>query len=409
MRILTSVLPRSKAGVAAFTLSALALTAPGYAQDAFEPNNDCNSAALISLGTTAGLTAGPDNDVFSVMVPPNAEITVNALDSSGNHLDVTIFESGCGASLASATGAELRFFDCGGTAREVLVEVSGTGLVDEAYTLEVVGAEILDDDTGDNDTCANAALFSISSFTTPGLVVTGCDEDFYVGRLQNSGVEIQIDLVFTHAQGDIDLELYNADCTTLLASSASMDDNESVRYMNTSSPSTPEDVVVRVFMKNGTDFGDYSLSACFGDEALPTIGNQACTAVPNSTGRPATLCARGSDVAADDTVFLYVVDLPSNMAGYFLTSPTLDIVMSPGTSVGNLCLGAPGRYDDFVLFTNGGSAVFFQPEIPMTPVGGGGVAPVMAGTSQMWQFWYRDTAVASTASNFSTALEISFN
>ncbi len=393
---------------ATFVLAALSLTAPTLAQDAFEPNDDCIAPPLIPLGTTTGLTSGPDDDFFTFAIPANADITINALDGLGNSLDVELFETTCGVSIASATAAPLNFFDCGGLARDVVVQVSGAGLTDEAYTLEVVAAEILDDMNEDNDTCSTGALVSLSSFTMPGLVVTGCDEDYYVGRLQNAGVEIQIDVLFSHDQGDIDIELYDLGCNTLLASSLSMDDNESLRYMNTTFPSMPEAVVVRVFMKNGTGFGDYSLTACFGNDLLPTIGNQACTAVLNSTNRPATLCARGSDIALDDSVFLYVVDLPTNSVGYFISSPIFKLALNPGGSLGNLCLDVPGRYNFNPLFTGPGTAVFYQPDLTQTPVGGGGFTSLTAGTTQLWQFWYRDSVGGSAVSNFSTALEIPF-
>ncbi len=392
----------------AVALSATMLSAPAYAQDAFEPNDDCVAPPLITLGTTGALTIGPDDDYFAVAIPANADITINALDGLGVNLPVKLYEPGCGSSLASAIGGPLNYFDCGGMAREVIIQVQAGLLVDEAYTLEVTAAEIVDDALEDNDSCSSGALVSISSFTMPGLVVTGCDEDYYVGRLQNAGVEIQIDVVFAHDQGDVDIELWDLGCNTLLASSLSTDDNESVRYMNTSSPSVPEAVVVRVFMKNGEGFADYSLTACFGNDLLPNIGNQVCSAVPNSTGSPATLCARGSDTAADNEVYKYVVDLPMGSVGYFITSPLYKFVANPGGSLGNLCLDVPGRYNYDPLFTGNSSAVFYQPDLTNTPIGGGGFGPILAGTTQMWQFWYRDSVGGSAVSNFSTAIEVAF-
>ncbi|QDV04827.1 hypothetical protein Poly30_03210 [Planctomycetes bacterium Poly30] len=392
----------------AVALAATTLSSPVLAQDAFEPNDDCVAPPLITIGTTGSLTAGPDDDYFAVAIPANADVTINAMDGAGNSLDVELWESGCGSSLASATAAPLSYFDCGGTAREVIVQVKGAGLTDEPYTLEVAAAEIVDDMLEDNDTCSSGSLVALQSFTMPGLVVTGCDEDYYVGRLQNAGVEIQIDVLFSHAQGDLDIELWNLGCTTLLASSTSVTDNESLRYMNTTAPSMPEAIVVRVFMKNGEGFADYSLTACFGNNVLPTIGNQVCSAVPNSTARPATLCARGSDVATDNGVFLYVVDLPTSSVGYFITSPVFKLALNPGGSLGNLCLDVPGRYNYDALFTGGGNAVFYQPDLTNTPIGGGGFGAVMAGETRLWQLWHRDSVGGMAVSNFSTALGITF-
>ena len=395
----------STAALAFFALSTAAAAAP---QDAFEPNDDCTAPPVITVGTTTALTLGADSDYFTLAIPANADINISATDGVGGFLDVELLEAGCLATLATSTAAPLSYFDCGGLARDVVVFVDGTGQTNLSYTLDISAAEIVDDSDEDNDTCSTGALVAISSFTMPGLVVTGCDEDYYAGRLQTSGVEVQVDLVFSHAQGDVDIELYDLNCNTLLASSTSTTDNESVSYINTSNPSTPQAVIIRIFMKNGVGFADYSLTACFGDVNLPAIGTQQCPGVPNSTGRPATLCGRGSDIPADDQVFLYVVDLPSFSAGYFVTSPLSDFEPTPGGSMGNLCLDTPGRYNFDARFTGASSAVFYQPDLPNTPIAGGSFGPILSGTTQYWQYWYRDAVGGMAVSNFSSALRVDF-
>lgn len=384
------------------------LSASASAQDAFEPNNDCAAPPALAAGMTSGLTIGPDDDYFTVSIPANADINVSAADTSGGFLSLELHEVGCGALLASSTTAPLSYFDCGGIARDLVVIVQGGALNDEAYTLDLGIAEIVDDVNEDNDSCSSSSLVAIQTFTMPNLVVSGCDEDYFSGRLQNAGVEILVDVVFSHDQGDIDIELYDLGCTTLLASSLSTTDNESIRYRNTSNPSMSEGVVVRVFMKNGAGFADYSLTACFGDDILPPIGNQVCAAELNSGSRPATLCARGSNVAADDDVFLYVVDLPMGSAGYFITSPIFKLALNPGGSLGNLCLDVPGRYNFDPLFTGSTTAAFYQPDLTQTPVAGGGFTSLMAGTTQLWQYWYRDSVGGMAVSNFTTAIQIEF-
>ena len=104
-----------------------------------------------------------------------------------------------------------------------------------------------------------------------------------------------------------------------------------------------------------------------------------------------------------------MVDLPTASVGYFVTSPLFKVALNPGGSLGNLCLDVPGRYNFDPLFTNIGSAVFYQPSLTATPVGGGGFTSMTAGTTQHWQFWYRDSVGGNAVSNFSTALEIDFN
>lgn len=383
-------------------------SATAVSQDIYEPNDDCTMTPLLAAGQTTGLTLGPDSDYFLFDVPANADILIDVRDGLGASIDAEVFEVGCATLVANGTGGPLSHFDCGGGARSLVLQVLGSGFLDEPYTIDLVVTEIVDDLLEENDTCGSGALVALSSFTTPNLIVTGCDEDYYVARLQGTGIELQVDLLFAHAQGDIDLELWDLGCTTLLASSTSLDDNESALYVNTTNPSMPQAVVVRVFMKNGVGFGDYALTVCFADMTLPTLGNQACAGVVNSTGRPATLCGRGSNIAANNQTFLYVVDLPMASAGYFITSPTFMFTATPGNTVGNLCLGGPGRYSYNVLNTQTGSAVFYQPDLTITPVAGGTFTALTGGTRQFWQYWYRDSVGGMSTSNFSSALCIDF-
>ncbi len=393
----------------AFGLTSIVLaSAVAHAQDPFEPNDDCASAAALPSGFTSGLTLGPDADYFLVSVPANADLVIDARDAQGASLDVALFEVGCGTQLAAASGDVLRYFDCGGAARDLVLQVPDGGLSGAAYTLDVDTFAVVDDVLEENDTCNTGALVALDSFTTPGLVVTGCDEDFYVARLQTAGIELQVDLLFAHAQGDIDLELWNLGCTQLLGSSASLDDNESLLYVNTTNPPAPQAVVIKVKLKNGVGWADYALTACFAAAPLSTLGVQVCAGVTNSTGRPATLCGRGSAVAALNQAFLYVVDLPMGSAGYFITSPTFQFTPTPGNTMGNLCLGAPGRYSFNVLTTGNTQAVFYQADLTQTPVAGGSFTSIVAGTRQFWQYWYRDSIGGVATSNFSSALCVDF-
>ncbi len=381
-------------------------------QDAFEPNDDCAAPPLVLPGTTPGLTIGPEPDYFAFDVPANASIQIEAVSSAASPT-LTLFELGCGAPLASAAGQPLNHFDCGGAPRQLVVLVEDAAANSAPYELEIDVVEIVDDPFEHNDSCQSGSLIAITSFTTPGLTVTGCDEDYFVARLQRADVQIQVDLLFDHSLGDIDveiLEFQNGGCTgNVLASSTSTTDNESVSYVNATNPSAAEAVVLRIFMKGGSGFNTYALTACFGDITLfPLIGEQGCAGEVNNSGRPATLCASGSDVAADNNVSLYVVDLPANALGYFITSPNAGFAANPGGSLGNLCLGAAGRYSTQVLNAGQGS-VFFQPDLAAVPVAGGGSTVLLPGDRQNWQFWHRDaTSAGAPSSNFSSAIGITF-
>jgi hypothetical protein len=388
---------------------AASLAPSALAQDAYEPNDICAMPAPLTPGFIDQLTIGPDDDHYLITLPANADVRIDARDGGGVALDVELYEAGCGTQLASGTNAGLRYFDCGGAARDVVLRVPGASGVNAPYTLDVSVTAVVDDSSEENDTCTSGSLIALDSFTTPGLVDTACDEDYFVARLQSAGTELQIDLLFAHAQGDVDVELWDLGCTTLLASSTSMDDNESVRYVNTTSPSAAQAVVIRVFMKNGEGWADYALTACFAAPPLSHVGEQACAGVTNSTGRPATLCGRGSNVASSNGVYLYVVDLPMGSAGYFVTSPDFQLTLNPGGSQGNLCLGAAGRYSYDILFTTAvTTAVFYQPDLMVTPVAGGSFTAITAGMRQYWQYWYRDSVGGVATSNFSSTLEIDF-
>ncbi|MEZ6015894.1 MAG: hypothetical protein R3F49_12320 [Planctomycetota bacterium] len=393
-------------------LLASSTLASALPQDLYEPNDSCAATPLLPPGLTTGLTIGPDEDYFLFAVPNNADLYIDVRDGQGTSIDCSLYEVGCGTLLADGTGAPLSYFDCGGAARDLVLYIPDNGQNNVDYSIDLSVVEVVDDNLEDNDTCNSGALVAIQSFTTPNLVVTGCDEDYYVARLQAPGVQIQVDLLFAHAQGDVDLEFWDLGCTTLLGSSTTMDDNESLMYTNNTAG--PMAIVIRTFMKNGTGWADYALTACFAStngsppNNLPLIGAQVCAGLTNSTGRPATLCARGSDVAANNSVYFYTVDLPTGSAGYFITSPTFSFTPTPGNTMGNLCLGSPGRYSYNVLFTQNGSAVFYQPDLVNTPVAGGTFGVITAGTRQFWQYWYRDSINGMSTSNFSSALCIDF-
>lgn len=411
LRINFSVVARS---LAAAGLALVVTTGASFAQDPFEPNDVCIDAMPRPLGLTQGLTLGPDDDFFSITVSANSELTVAATDLAAVALDVNLYDVSCSNLLAMSTGAPLKFFNCGPAPLAVVIEVPGSAFTDLDYELELTELTVVDDVLEENDSCTSGALVAIQTFTTPGLVVTGCDEDYYVARLQRAGVQIQVDVLFDHAQGDVDVELLPFDpvngCNSMapFAQGLSTDDNESVGYVNTTNPSMAEAVVIRVFMKNGTGFNDYALSVCYGDDqAFPLVGEQVCAGVTNSTGRPSTLCAVGSNTASDNDLTLYVIDLPANSVGYFVTAPTRGFAANPGGSLGNLCLDVPGRYSTNVLQTFNG---FTNDPIDLTdvPVAGGGSTALMAGDTQLWQFWHRDSSGGMAVSNFSSAIEVTF-
>ncbi|MHC4108254.1 MAG: hypothetical protein ACYSTY_09250, partial [Planctomycetota bacterium] len=106
------------------------------------------------------------------------------------------------------------------------------GRFDRAYTaggFSVSLAAGSDDGFEDNDTCAAPGPMPFGVFANQ--VVKSTDEDWYVVALP-SVTTLDVDLTFTHAFGDIDMELFDACGGSLVSSASSNTNNESLTYTN---------------------------------------------------------------------------------------------------------------------------------------------------------------------------------
>jgi len=81
----------------------------------------------------------------------------------------------------------------------------------------------VDDRFEDNDGCATARRVTPGAY--PNLKICPGDEDWYALSLQD-GDYLTVDLLFSHALGDIDAALLDPTCSSVLCPSASSDDNE---------------------------------------------------------------------------------------------------------------------------------------------------------------------------------------
>jgi len=111
-----------------------------------------------------------------------------------------------------------------------------------------------DDRFEDNDSDSVATLLTAGTYT----LLRSClgDEDYYEFSL-NAGATITATISFSHAEGDLDLELWDSSGTQLLFSNSS-NDNESITYTT----STPGNYRLRAFMfqERGSLVGnDYQL------------------------------------------------------------------------------------------------------------------------------------------------------
>ena len=141
------------------------------------------------------------------------------------------------------------------------------------------------------------------------------------------------------------------------------------------------------------------------------IGTNYCLALANSTGATGAISATGSTSVAANDVTLTAASLPTNAFGYFLTSLTQQVVVLPGGSQGNLCLGgAIGRYVGPGQVQNSGATGSFSLALDLTatPTPNGLVA-VAAGETWNFQAWHRDSVGGNATSNFTDGLSVSFN
>jgi len=138
--------------------------------------------------------------------------------------------------------------------------------------------------------------------------------------------------------------------------------------------------------------------------AVDGVGQTYCSpGLPNSTGQPGNLHALGSRFVANNNLTLIAEQLPLNQFGYFIASQTSGLVVTPGQTLGNLCvLGNVARFNAQVQ--NSGTTGTFQVQIDLTAVPMNPVAPVLAGETWHFQTWHRD----GSFSNFTNAVRIAY-
>ena len=141
-------------------------------------------------------------------------------------------------------------------------------------------------------------------------------------------------------------------------------------------------------------------------QACGSLGGAYCgPAVPNSSGGPASLLARGSDVVTEDDLTLEGVGLPANTFALLVASQTQTITPNAGGSSGTLCIGGTiGRFNS--LITSSDAAGTIQIDVPLgsfpPPLPG-----LIPGQTYNFQLWFRDFTIFPT-SNFTDGRSITF-
>jgi len=134
-----------------------------------------------------------------------------------------------------------------------------------------------------------------------------------------------------------------------------------------------------------------------------------CPGVPNSTNFPGVINAVGSSYISLNNLGMFADDLPQNVFTFMLVGTNDDIVMNPGGSLGNLCVGgAIGRYWSSLQSTGPGGTAGHPVNLQAIPKPNSGAVPVQAGETLRFQWWHRDTVNGLPASNFTNAMRITF-
>ena len=123
-----------------------------------------------------------------------------------------------------------------------------------------------DDAQEQNDTCATArAVVAGTAYTN--MVVKRLDEDWYALPV-SAGATLSMNMTFTHANGDVDLELYSACGGAVALSRVANTSNEVFTYPNSSASNT---LYMRVFLGSDTR-NNYSFT--FTVSAPPPVNDE---------------------------------------------------------------------------------------------------------------------------------------
>ena len=151
--------------------------------------------------------------------------------------------------------------------------------------------------------------------------------------------------------------------------------------------------------------------------SIPVVRYHCYPAAPNSGGWPmgpnfsAWIGACGSTAVADNNLRIYGNFMPVGVTGLLLCSRESGLVLNPGGSQGNLCLGGSiGRFAarPFTTFAGGwvGGEAYVTVDLTAMPQPGG-MIPVLPGDTWHFQMWFRDSNPGPT-SNFTSAMALEF-
>jgi len=291
-----------------------------------EPNDTFATAHQITPGAyTFARCSDDDEDYYHVILPPQSGIDVTSEhDQSEGDLELELFTAPVSTSRidsADTTSGIERVEGPEATeywVRVALWTTTATGLAGQNYTLTVVATGrppecATDPSEPDDDVPATAPPLALD-VTTPGMHCIGPDVDHRT-LVVPAGMSGAIGLAFTHAQGDLRLDLLNTTGDVVATSNVSTTSN-GLESIEVPVVGTEQTYTVRVRLNGGTsvvaqpytlDASLYDATVCLASEPTPngTLATGRCIGAVTSTTPcvgdplPSPLVAPG-DLAACD-------------------------------------------------------------------------------------------------------------
>ncbi len=318
--------------------------------DGFEDNDDCMSAALLPLGTTTGLTVfgsnsthGLDEDWFRVSgIPAGDVLTVQMTYTHSNgDLALALYDAPCAASATKFSnyqfGVEtLEIKNETGATQDYWVEIQAYDFNYDCgtYDLLVTSAPDPCDSTADdgfapNDWCGSPA--NVTAGTHAGLIAFKSAPDYFRVNVP-AGKRLTVDALFPHAGGNLDLEIWDANCNTMLDDSTSYTDDETVFTVNNGTAAADYIVLVEVAS---------DLPTCNTYDMVVTVVDDPCLTGADDGFAPNQSCGSGPELANGAYAGLFVSKFAEDH---------FDVRVAPGETITVQvdCVAAAGNVSAFL-------------------------------------------------------------
>jgi hypothetical protein len=254
------------------------------------------------------------------------------------------------------------------------------------YTEDALEASYLNG----SELCANANVLAAGNY--PALTVHKADDDWYEIPLQDLEI-LTADVLFIHANGDIDIQLVDACGGTQIGLSQSIDDNEQIVWQNTSGGPLSVWLQVYVWSGSASNCADYEMNL---DISPGTIGSKYCAANANSTGSPADISASGSTSSGAGDLTLEASPVPNQTGIFFHGNNAIQVTfgnrfncVSGGLKSGSPISGTANLAS--YTYDNSDNKHDLSAHI---------------GSTRRLQFWYRDPMGGGSQFNTSNAIAI---